>query len=238
MSPRASEDGCPYRTLGVSRSDDDETIKKAYRRLALKWHPDKNPENKETAEKKFKEIAQAYELLSDSKKRAEFDRCGFSFSSSDSKSRSRRSAGSTPTHFPFHSYAFRSPFDIFHEFFSDPFKDLDDPFFGHFPSPDPFRSFSEHKKRRSAPHRFNFYFDDNGNQENDCNFSSVIRFTSSNEPGRNAKKTTTQTRVIDGKKIVTKKTEDNGEETVEVHEDGILKSRLVNGSPVAVAAAS
>ncbi|KAK0418218.1 hypothetical protein QR680_013438 [Steinernema hermaphroditum] len=237
MSPRASDDGCPYRTLGVSRSDDDEAIKKAYRRLALKWHPDKNPENKETAEKKFKEIAQAYELLSDSKKRAELDRCAFSFSA-DSKSRSRRSTGST--HFPFHSHAFRSPFDIFHEFFSDPFKDpfkdFEDPFFSHFASKDPFRSFSEHKKRPS--HRFSFYYDDNGNEENDCSFSSVIRFSSSNEPGRNAKKTTTQTRVVDGKKIVTKKTEDNGEETVEVLEDGILKSRLVNGSPVAVAAAS
>ena len=67
-------------------------------------------------------------------------------------------------------------------------------------------------------------------------FSSVIRFASNCEPGKNAKKTTTSMKVIDGKKIVTKKTEDNGEETIEILEDGILKSRLINGTPVEIAA--
>ena len=43
-----------YRTLGVTPEATDDQIKKAYRKLALKWHPDKNPENKEEAEKKFK----------------------------------------------------------------------------------------------------------------------------------------------------------------------------------------
>jgi curved DNA-binding protein CbpA len=51
--------------LGVEKTAQDADIKKAYRKLALQWHPDKNPEDKDTAEKKFKQIAQAYEVLAD-----------------------------------------------------------------------------------------------------------------------------------------------------------------------------
>jgi preprotein translocase subunit Sec63 len=57
---------CPYRILGVSRNADDAAIRKAYRRLALETHPDKNPEGMAEAEEKFKKVAQAYEILSDS----------------------------------------------------------------------------------------------------------------------------------------------------------------------------
>lgn len=56
-----------YIVLEVSRTATAVDIKKAYRKLALKWHPDKNPEKKEEAEKKFKEISEAYEVLSDGK---------------------------------------------------------------------------------------------------------------------------------------------------------------------------
>ncbi len=64
-----------YEILGVSRNATKEEIKKAYRRLALKYHPDRNPGDKE-AEEKFKEAAEAYEVLSDDKKRAIYDRYG------------------------------------------------------------------------------------------------------------------------------------------------------------------
>lgn len=64
-----------YETLGVARDADDATIKKAYRKLAMKYHPDRNPDNKE-AEEKFKEIGEAYEVLSDADKRAAYDRMG------------------------------------------------------------------------------------------------------------------------------------------------------------------
>lgn len=64
-----------YEVLGVSKGADKNEIKKAYRKLAIKFHPDKNPDNKE-AEEKFKEAAEAYEVLSDADKRARYDRFG------------------------------------------------------------------------------------------------------------------------------------------------------------------
>ena len=64
-----------YEVLGVNRDASDEEIKKAYRKLAMKWHPDRNPDNPK-AEEHFKEAKQAYEILSDSGKRAAYDQYG------------------------------------------------------------------------------------------------------------------------------------------------------------------
>ncbi|MEY4605058.1 MAG: molecular chaperone DnaJ [Bacteroidota bacterium] len=64
-----------YEVLGVAKNADEGEIKKAYRKLALKYHPDKNPDDA-TAEEKFKEAAEAYEVLSNPEKRAQYDRFG------------------------------------------------------------------------------------------------------------------------------------------------------------------
>ena len=67
-----------YKILGVDRNAGEKEIKRAYRRLARQFHPDVNPGDKH-AEEKFKEINEAYEVLSDPEKRAKYDRLGASW---------------------------------------------------------------------------------------------------------------------------------------------------------------
>ncbi|EMP41117.1 DnaJ like protein subfamily B member 6-B [Chelonia mydas] len=89
-----------------------------YRKLALKWHPDKNPDNKEEAERRFKQVAEAYEVLSDAKKRDIYDKYG---------KEGLNGGGGGVSHFdsPFeYGFTFRNPEDVFREFFGgrDPFS--------------------------------------------------------------------------------------------------------------------
>ncbi|MDD5698204.1 MAG: molecular chaperone DnaJ [Victivallaceae bacterium] len=94
-----------YKVLGVSRNATEAEIKKAYRKLAIQYHPDKNPGNKE-AEEKFKEISQAYEVLSDKNKRAQYDQFGHAAFTSSGRS----------TH-GFGGSGFHDPMDVFSQFF-------------------------------------------------------------------------------------------------------------------------
>lgn len=93
-----------YEVLGVERRASDEEIKKAYRQLALKYHPDRNPGDK-AAEEKFKELGEAYEALSDTQKRSAYDQ--FGHAAFDARARAGARAGG----------GFHDPFDIFREVF-------------------------------------------------------------------------------------------------------------------------
>src|SRR5437660_33302 len=100
-----------YEILGVERSAGEEEIKKAYRKLAVKFHPDKNPGDK-TAEERFKELGEAYEALSDPQKRQVYDQYGHA-------AFDRRTSG-------FGRGGFHDPFEIFREVFGggNIFEDL------------------------------------------------------------------------------------------------------------------
>lgn len=74
--PRANTERDYYEVLGLGREAGEDEIKKAYRRAALKWHPDRNPDNHPEAEERFKEVTEAYSVLVDPQKRASYDRYG------------------------------------------------------------------------------------------------------------------------------------------------------------------
>ncbi len=96
-----------YEVLGVQKGASADEIKKAYRKQAIKFHPDKNPDDK-TAEEKFKELGEAYEILSDAQKRSAYDRLGHAaFDARARANASGRGGGG----------GFHDPFEIFREVF-------------------------------------------------------------------------------------------------------------------------
>ena len=105
-----------YETLGVSKTASKDELKSAYRKLAVKYHPDKNPDDK-TAEQKFKDISEAYGILSDDQKRAAYDQLGHSaFQGGGAGGRQ----GPFGAHQGFEGFEFGGSFsDIFNEFFGD-----------------------------------------------------------------------------------------------------------------------
>ncbi|VDN16481.1 unnamed protein product [Dibothriocephalus latus] len=107
-----------YTLLEVDRNADGEVIKKAYRRLALRWHPDKNPNNKEEAEHRFKLLGEAYEVLSDPRKRELYDLYGKEGIVNGGPARRGSARYSTADPF-FTPFVFHDPMDIFREVFGD-----------------------------------------------------------------------------------------------------------------------
>ncbi|KAJ7346010.1 hypothetical protein JRQ81_001960 [Phrynocephalus forsythii] len=201
-----------YEALGVPRNASPDDIKKAYRKKALQWHPDKNPDNKEYAEQKFKEIAEAYEVLSDKSKREVYDRYGKEgLMGAGGPSESRAHPG------PEFTFTFRSAHDVFREFFGgrDPFADFFD---------DPFSDLHGPGLRHPGGGPFFSPFQ-----------ASTEFFPPTLGPGISGgmgfRSVSTSTRFMNGKRITTKRIIENGQERVEVEEDGELKSIQINGVP-------
>jgi molecular chaperone DnaJ len=131
-----------YDILGVSKSASQDEIKKAYRKQALEWHPDRHKDNKEAAEKRFKDINEAYQVLSDSQKRSAYDQFGHAaFSPGGMPGAGFGRAGGPFTQTgrygpftytytttggasPFAGFDFGDPFEIFSQFFggASPFR--------------------------------------------------------------------------------------------------------------------
>ncbi|XP_030054535.1 dnaJ homolog subfamily B member 6 isoform X1 [Microcaecilia unicolor] len=226
-----------YDVLGVHRHASPEDIKKAYRKLALKWHPDKNPDNKDEAERRFKEVAEAYEVLSDAKKRDIYDKYG-----------KEGLNGGGGSHFdnPFeYGFTFRNPEDVFREFFGgrDPFSFdfFEDPFEDFFGN----RRGQRGNRSRNSGSFFSAFggFPGFGGSFSpfDTGFTTSFgslghggftSFSSSSFGGSgmgNFRSVSTSSKIVNGRKITTKRIVENGEERVEVEEDGQLKSLTVNG---------
>jgi len=243
-----------YEILEVQKTATDDEIKKSYRRLALKWHPDKNLSNKAQAEEKFKLISEAYEVLSDKDKRRKYDqlgRAGLSNNHGNSGFSSNGGYSRFSEDFLNRTFHFHNPFDIFEQFMShfgmdddfgfgmSPFADLHNRHrrFGNLNS-----SSSRHDPHRQQMALFdNFFspmrmslFDHNpfGHDFGGHNIGSISSFNVSFGNGSSrpaAKKTTKSTKIINGHRIVTTRVEENGQTTETIEEDGRLTSRKVNG---------
>src|SRR6185369_14708813 len=114
-----------YDILGVSKSASADDIKKAYRKQALEWHPDRHKDNKEAAEKRFKEINEAYQVLSNPQKKSSYDQFGSAGPQGFPGGQGNPFAGGSPFTYtystgggsPFGNADFGDPFDIFESFF-------------------------------------------------------------------------------------------------------------------------
>ncbi|KAG7502134.1 hypothetical protein JOB18_014419 [Solea senegalensis] len=205
-----------YSILGVSKTATQDDIKKAYRKLALKWHPDKNPDNKDEAERKFKELAEAYEVLSDKSKRDSYDRFG-----NERMPNTGSSSSDFSSDFPGFTFTFRSPDEVFREFFG---------------GQDPFASFFDHhssfggSSSRLGPSRFFSFPSTNAEFTSFSSSMGVLDgMESTSGVMGNFRSISTSTRIVNGKRTTTKKIKENGQERIEVEEDGVLKRVVING---------
>jgi len=233
-----------YQILEVSKDASKEEIRKCYRKLALKWHPDKNPQNQEEANSMFKEISQAYEILSDEKKRRLYDERGKSVPSSTNSN----SNADFDFDFSFDEMenffgTFKNPNDIFTEFFgSDPFAS------NFFSGNGPQFSFGPGIGNILSGNGTAFSFgsgpvsgsgngsgfsgfglsSDSGNSGNGGQFSFGGTGSSNVSAGvtSNLVSQSTTTSVVNGIQRTTKKTVANGVETTKIYENGILRSEI------------
>jgi curved DNA-binding protein CbpA len=248
-----------YEILEVQKTATDDEIKKSYRRLALKWHPDKNLSNKIQAEEKFKLISEAYEVLSDKDKRRKYDqlgRAGLSNGHGNSGYSSNGGYSRFSEDFLNRTFHFHNPFDIFEQFMShfgmdddfgfgmNPFADLHNRHhrFGNLNSSssrrDPHRQQMALFDSMFSPMRMSlFNHDPFGHDFGGHSMGTISSFNVSFGNGNSrpvAKKTTKSAKIINGRRVVTTRVEENGQTTETVEEDGRITSRKINGITQAI----
>ena len=227
-----------YECLNVKPEASQDEIRKSYKKLAIKWHPDKNPGNEKEAEEKFKQISQAYAVLGDKSKRKEYD------------------AYRNGTIFDF-NFDFEkdfNPFSMFEQFCKD--NDFVHPFNNIFEN-SPFSKFEEKSNHKNNifnnfggeddftnfnNHLFNTFFQNSSNFGNfggKPNFQSFSNFSSFGNFGGNGSSIQTSTMRINGKTITKtqKTTYENGKKKIEVEEkssDGHVKKYFLddNGNKI------
>lgn len=247
-----------YKVLEIQRNASENEIKKAYRKLALRWHPDKNPDNLDEANRRFRELSEAYEVLSDEKKRRIYDQYGKEGLMGDRGHSSMRTHGPEDDFdlmggFPF---VFRSPEEVFREFFgTSPFASLfNDPMIytantggrsnisGARSSGRNHQHQHQHHQQQGINSKFtspmvnysmmDFLMPGNNGFTSFATFSSSMSNGSSGRSGgvnSAVKRTSTSTTFVNGKKLMTKRVYENGKETVLSYENDVLKSKTVNG---------
>lgn len=221
---------CYYIVLGIIKPSSEDEIRKAYKKMALKWHPDKNTDNITEAEVRFKEIGEAYTVLSDKDKKEVYDRYGHEGLTPGQE----RTPGGRfqPGRFEgFSGFSFTSANNIFNNLFKSGFFDDDDDFFsGHFKT-NPKNSKDGNKKdSRASPFggfgKFgafdHFGFDDHADDVFSHN-SMFKNFGKMDEGGFGSinRTKTTSTVIKDGKRVITEKTttlNSEGSKTVEIKE--------------------
>uniref|UniRef100_A0A7S4P6X8 J domain-containing protein n=1 Tax=Guillardia theta TaxID=55529 RepID=A0A7S4P6X8_GUITH len=196
-----------YKVLGVSRDCTADEVRKAYRKLALKLHPDKNPNNREEAERKFKLLSEAYDVLSDPNKRKMYDTYGASGLSGDAEG--------------FGDFNFRSAEDIFAEVFGsrNPFEIFEQAFGG--------SMFGSRGRNSGSGGFFDDFFGMSG-----MGGGSFSSFTSTSSGGFGGVSISTSTVIRNGQKVTktVKKYADGRTEEEEVHEGPSGSSRRINHS--------
>lgn len=247
-----------YEMLDLTKTASEADIKKAYRKLALKWHPDKNPNNQKEAETRFKQISEAYEVLSDKSKREIYDKHGKEGLTRNASNGASHHQGNFNENFNFNNFGFnehahfnfRSPHDIFEEFFgtNNIFDLFDDhPMFNSNRKQSDKDSSSSGSKRHRNNNNVNqmqsFGFPNFGEMGMGSGFTSFASFNNMGGLGGGGggsantgvvKSTSKSTKVTNGRKYTTIKVVENGVETVTTEEDGVVKSKTVNGVPQSI----
>ncbi|XP_009067599.1 PREDICTED: LOW QUALITY PROTEIN: dnaJ homolog subfamily B member 8 [Acanthisitta chloris] len=201
-----------YKVLRLKKNASQNDINKSYHKIAQKWHPDKNPSNKKEAEKKFKEIVEAYNVLSDPQKQSLYD----------------GSVQESSVHRERDAMGYNGFFDSCHVFHNQ------EQVFGRV---DPFAYDSWNRRindenwpsgRGGSSSLFSTFRESFMPWNSFCPSEQFTFFAGNTAGPYHVRTVLTTTEVINGKMITTQKIIENGQEQKEVEEDGQLKSVIIN----------